>query len=74
MEAFNSEANREEKWAINLEGRIVEIPSVVIDEVRARPTHKMGWFNAKLRKAWKLIFPLTPRSVTMGFLPLTDLA
>lgn len=72
MEAFNSEANWEEKWAINLEGRIVEIPSVVIDKIQARPTHKMGWFSAKLRKAWKLIIPLAPKSVTLSFLPLTD--
>nr|POE60661.1 uncharacterized protein CFP56_41048 [Quercus suber] len=37
-------------------------------------THKMGWFNAKLRKARKLIFPLTLRSAIMGLLPLTNLA
>lgn len=42
MENFSFEANREEKWAINLEGRLVEIPTVVIDEIRVRPTHQMG--------------------------------
>lgn len=72
MENSNFEVNREEKWAINLEGRIVEIPSMVIDEIRARLTHQMGWFSAKLRKAWKLIFPLTSMSATLGFLPLTN--
>ena len=36
------------RWAINLEGMVVEIPEVVIAEIQANPTHVMGWFNDKL--------------------------
>nr|POE86693.1 hypothetical protein CFP56_46904 [Quercus suber] len=53
---------------------IVEIPRVIIEEIRAHPTRSMGWFNAKLRKAWKLLLPLTLTSAVLGFLPLIDSA
>lgn len=49
------------------------IPEVVILEIRANPTHVMGWFSTKLRKAWELIFPLTATSRSLGYLPLTNL-
>lgn len=45
------------RWAINLEGKVIEILKIVIVKIRANPTHVIGWFNNKLRKAWKLIFP-----------------
>lgn len=40
------------KWEINVDGLIVEILRIIIDEIRAQPTHSMGWFNSKLRNAW----------------------
>ena len=60
------------RWAINLEGKVIEIPKIVIAKVKANPTHVIGWFNNKLRKAWRLIFPLTEESTRMGHLPFTD--
>ena len=60
------------RWAINLEGKVIKIPENVIAKVRAYLTHVMGWFNNKLRKAWRLIFPLTEESAMIGHLPLTD--
>ena len=50
----------------------MEIPRVIINEIRAHPTHTTGWFCPKLQKAWKLLFPLTPTSVALGYLHLTD--
>ena len=32
----------------------------------------MGWFNEDLMKAWKHLFPLTPISMELGSLPLTN--
>nr|POE55078.1 hypothetical protein CFP56_26659 [Quercus suber] len=72
MESSNSAATQGTKWAINVDGMIVEIPRVIIEEIRAHPTHTIGWFNPKLRKAWKLLFPLTPTSSTLGYLQLVD--
>lgn len=51
-----------------------EIPKVVIFEIRAKPTHVMGWFNSRLVKVWKFIFPLTAKSVKDGMMALTNLA
>lgn len=68
MEAFNFEADWEKKWVSILEGRIVETPSVVFVEVRARPTLKMEWFSAVG------FLPLNSRSAIMGFLPWPDQA
>ena len=59
-------------WAIYVKGKIMEIPTVVIDEIRANPTHKMGWFNPDLKEAWRWTFPLTPLSAKLGRLPLSD--
>ena len=60
------------KCTINVDGLIMEIPRVIINEIRAHPTHTIGWFCPKLQKAWKLLFPLTPTSVALGYLHLTD--
>ena len=48
METSSSIANQEIKWAINVDGLIMEIPQVIIDEIIAHPTHTMGWFSPKL--------------------------
>ena len=74
MENSNLVPNPTAKWAINVDRLIVEIPKVIIEEIRAHPTRPMGWFNAKLLKAWKLLFPLTLTSAVLGFLPLLDSA
>lgn len=62
----------ESKWAINLDCKVLEILEVVIAEIRAKPTHVMGWFQRKLAIAWRNIFRLTEDSARLGFLPLTD--
>lgn len=31
----------------------MEIPSVVIKEIRASPTHLMDWFDTQIREAWE---------------------
>lgn len=72
MACFVSQAQSHPLWAVNVEGMIVEVPAVVIEEIRTRPTHVMGWFSPRLEKAWKLIFPLTKVSEKLGFLPLSD--
>lgn len=72
MENLNSAIQRKMKWAINVEGSIMEIPRVITEEIRAQPTHSWGWFNLNLRKAWRLVFPLTPMSAAQGFLHLTE--
>lgn len=71
-EESSSVATLETRWAINVDGTMVEILWVIVEEIRARPTHTMGWFNPKLRKAWKMVFPLTPTSSALGHLHLTD--
>lgn len=71
IQNFCSRPQQGTRWAINLEGTVIEIPEVVITEIRANPTHVMGWFNIKVRKAWKFIFPLTKESATKGYLPMT---
>ena len=38
------------KWAINLDGEVIEIPKVIIWEIRANLTRVIGWFNRKLKK------------------------
>lgn len=70
--SFNSQVCPGQRWAINMEGIVMEIPEVVLAEICANPTHVMGWFNDKLRKAWKNIFPLTGRSAREGGLDLLD--
>ena len=72
MKNLNSVAHHKMKWAINVKGSIVEIPRVIIEEIRARPTNSLGWLNSKIRKAWRLEFPLTPVSAAQGFLHLTE--
>ena len=72
MESSSSRVNSGAKWAILFEGKVVEIPSIVIEEIQANPTQVLGWFNHKLCKAWKWIFPLTPLSMKTGCLPLTN--
>ena len=72
MANSSSVATLEIIWAINVDSVIMEIPRVIIKEIRAHPTHTMGWFSPKLRKAWKLLFPLTPTSSALGYLHLTN--
>ena len=67
-------ATLETIWVINVDSVIMGIPRVIIEEIRAHPTHTMGWFSPKLRKAWKLLFPLTPTSSALGYPHLTNLA
>ena len=71
LETFNSQPPLGQRWAINLEWVIVEIPKMVLAKIRANPTQIMGWFSTILRKEWKLIFLLTKRSVWNGWIPLT---
>ena len=70
--SFNSQPPLGSRWTINLEGAVVEIPKIVIAKKGANLTRVMGWFNAKLRKAWKFVFPLTESNVTERSFPLTD--
>ena len=72
MANSSSVATLETIWVINVDSVIMEIPHVIIEEIRAHPTHTMGWFSPKLRKAWKLLFPLTPTSSALGYLHLTN--
>ena len=72
MANSSSVATLETIWAINVDSVIMEIPRVIIEEIRAHPTHTMGWFSPKLQKAWKLLFPLTPTSSALGYLHLTN--
>lgn len=69
---FSSQLGQNQRWAINLEGVVVEIPEVVLVEIRAYPTRTIGWFNKKLQLAWKFIFSLTERSAKEGRLSLLD--
>lgn len=62
------------RWVINVDGKIVVISRVIIEEIRACPTHTMGWFSPKLPRAWKMVFSLTLTSSTLGYLHLTDSA
>ena len=65
MKSFNFLTNQEIAWAIQVKGKLMEIPAIVI-------THKMGWFNSDLKEAWRWIFPLTLVSAKLGKLPLSD--
>ena len=70
--SFSSQPCHGQRWAINLDGVVVEIPKMVLAEIHANPTRVVGSFNEKLQKAWKCIFPLTKVSVREGELLLTD--
>uniref|UniRef100_A0A7N2MG54 AP2/ERF domain-containing protein n=1 Tax=Quercus lobata TaxID=97700 RepID=A0A7N2MG54_QUELO len=65
MNSSSSQLMVELRWAINFNGRVVEIPKVVIAEIRVKPTHVMGWFDRKLAIAWRNIFPLTADSASV---------
>ena len=65
MKSFNFSTNQEIAWAIQVKGKLVEIPAIVV-------TQKMGWFNPDLKEAWRWIFPLTPVSAKLGKLPFSD--
>lgn len=45
---------------------------MVLAEIHANPTRVVGWFNEKLQKAWKCIFPLAEVSAKESGLLLTD--
>lgn len=70
--SFSSQSGQNQRWAINLEGVVVEIPEEVLAEIKVNPTRTMGWFNKKLLKTWKFIFPLTEMSAKEGGLSLLD--
>lgn len=72
IQNFCLRSQQETRWAINLKGTVIEIPEVVITEIRANPTHLMGWFNIKMRKSWRFIFPLIEESAAKGYLQMTD--
>ena len=55
-----------------LKGEVIEILDVVIMEIKVNPTQEMGWFNHKLKDAWRIIFPLTKESAKLGTLPFSD--
>ena len=55
-----------------MEGVVVEIPKVVLAKICVNQTRAVGWFNNKLRKAWKNIFPLTKTSAREGGLNLSN--
>lgn len=52
----------------------MEIPKVVLAKIHVNLTRVMGWFNNKLRKAWKNIFPLVEMSAREEGLDLSDWA
>ena len=49
---------------------MVVILDEIIAQIRAAPTETPGWFEEQLGQAWKRIFPITPKSVRLGNLPL----
>ena len=61
-----------QEWGIYYKGKIIVILSTTIVEIKATPTHIIGWFEEELMKAWSHIFPLTPESRRNGSLPLSD--
>lgn len=67
-----SSSQEPQEWGISYKNKIIKIERITINEIKATPTHTMGWFEEDLMKAWKHIFPLTPISRELGFLPLTD--
>ena len=73
MESSDSQVKQMVKWAINLEGRVVEIPEIVIDQIRACPTTQMGGFFTKQKQAWRFTFPLSETSARMDMISLLDL-
>ena len=65
-------ANTTQEWGIYYKRKIIAISSTTIAEIKANPTHIMGWFEEDLMKAWSHIFPFTLESRRNGFLPLSD--
>ena len=61
-----------QEWGIFYKGKIIVISSNTIVEIKATPTHIMGYFEEELMMAWSHIFPLTPESRRSGYLPLSD--
>ena len=61
-----------QEWGIYYKGKIIVISSTTIAEIKATPTHIMGWFEEELMKAWSHIFPLTPESRRNSSLPLSN--
>ena len=49
---------------------MVVILDEIIAQIRAAPTETPGWFEEQLGQAWKRIFPITPKSIRLGNLPL----
>ena len=70
--SFSSLTVKGRRWAINVEGTVVEITEVVLAKIHANPTRVWGWSNHKLWRAWKFIFPLTEVGAKEGRLPWSD--
>nr|POF16065.1 hypothetical protein CFP56_45052 [Quercus suber] len=64
--------NSSSSLAIKCQWEVVVIPNVVIDQIRAKSTEVWGWFDEDQKEAWRNIFPFTPTSKELGFLPFMD--
>lgn len=53
---------------------MVEIPEIMLAEIRANQTRILGFFSINFKKDWKDVFPLTEKNVKEGWIPLSDLA
>lgn len=73
MESSDLQVKQTVKWATNLEGRVLEIPKIVIDQIRACPTTQMGGLCTKQKQAWRFIFPLSETSSRMDMISLLGL-
>ena len=62
----------EQQWGILLKGKIMKIPQVILDHIRATPTAIMGWCDQELMNAWKFIFPLTKEIHRLGTISMAD--
>uniref|UniRef100_A0A2N9IFC0 CCHC-type domain-containing protein n=1 Tax=Fagus sylvatica TaxID=28930 RepID=A0A2N9IFC0_FAGSY len=62
-------SSSQQVWGILLRGKIMEVPPMMLDHIRATPTATLGWYDQELMTAWKYIFPLTKESRVLGLLP-----
>ena len=68
------EASNAQQWAILRKGKIQTLSKGMLAQIKTNPMMIWGWFNKDEMKAWTNIFPLTPESQKLGYLPLADLA
>ena len=57
-------------WAIWYKNRVVAILEEFIAQIRVAPMETPGWFEEELKQAWKHLFPIAPKSIKLGGLPL----